>query len=441
LRKSSRKGPLVGSVVAFSDEPMSIRVTYFYSACVRIDTPDVRVLCDPWFTPGAYDGSWFQFPRLEQPLKRIGEVDLIYISHIHPDHYDATFLRQYLQTYPRARLLIADFKHNHLLRKMRADGFAPEAVAALSFGTTRLDILPNEAAPDSDPNDVDSALVVRRGERSVVNMNDNAFNGSHVHQICSLCPKLDIALLGYTGAGPYPQTYHEDPTLLRDLAGVKKREFFARYRRLREALSPRLAIPFAGKYLLGGKLAELNEFRGVADAVEVLQFDRYAVVLDDGGDASVDAETLVPTRVRTQPYSAQRVAAALQELCERPMAYESYFSEQCVPALPLTNLARKAYATAIARSTCDVDYYFCFPHGGSWIVANANKLRPAFEVRDSVVQLRPRSEVTLDPRYLFGLLTGVFHWNNAEIGSHLRVRREPDAYNRAAQRFLNFFHA
>jgi hypothetical protein len=41
-------------------------------------------------------------------------------------------------------------------------------------------------------------------------------------------------------------------------------------------------------------------------------------------------------------------------------------------------------------------------------------------------------------RYLFGLLTGLFHWNNAEVGSQFQTRRIPDQFSREAQNFLNF---
>ncbi|KAA3619163.1 MAG: MBL fold metallo-hydrolase, partial [Proteobacteria bacterium] len=76
---------------------MSVKVRYIYSACIVVETADVRVVCDPWFTDGIYDGSWFQFPRVEDPVRSIGETDFVYISHIHPDHYDPAFLRRYFE--------------------------------------------------------------------------------------------------------------------------------------------------------------------------------------------------------------------------------------------------------------------------------------------------------------------------------------------------------
>ena len=75
-----------------------INVKYIYSDCIITSTPDLIILHDPWFTEGIYDGSWFHFPKIENPLESIGDVDFIYISHIHPDHYDSDFLKKYFQT-------------------------------------------------------------------------------------------------------------------------------------------------------------------------------------------------------------------------------------------------------------------------------------------------------------------------------------------------------
>lgn len=54
---------------------------------------------------------------------------------------------------------------------------------------------------------------------------------------------------------------------------------------------------------------------------------------------------------------------------------------------------------------------------------------------------RPQfSEITIDYRYLYGLLTTVYHWNNAEVGSHYFVNRYPlNNFKRSVQGYLNFF--
>ena len=66
-------------------------------------------------------------------------------------------------------------------------------------------------------------------------------------------------------------------------------------------------------------------------------------------------------------------------------------------------------------------------------------------MRSEVVELEPRCEIFIDPRYLFGLLTRLYHWNNAEVGSQYRARRVPEAleagnaYRRDAFSFLYSF--
>ena len=48
---------------------------------------------------------------------------------------------------------------------------------------------------------------------------------------------------------------------------------------------------------MGGCLSHLNNFRGVADAVEVLNFDNQAIILEDNG-GEINTTNLVPTKKR-----------------------------------------------------------------------------------------------------------------------------------------------
>ena len=49
------------------------------------------------------------------------------------------------------------------------------------------------------------------------------------------------------------------------------------------------------------------------------------------------------------------------------------------------------------------------------------------------------TEVIIDYRYLFGLLVGIHHWDNAAVGSHYMTRRTPqDNYQKALVNYLNF---
>ena len=425
-----------------------MRVRYIYSACIEIETPDVRILTDPWFTDGAYDGSWHQFPKLEAPLDTLREPDLIYISHIHPDHYDPVFLRALFDRFGKKPVLIPAFERNYLALKARHDGIDVTPTTEAVFGGTNLHIVPNIIPSESD---IDSALIVNAAGNTVLNLNDCIWNDQHVAQLRGILAgyteEVDLVAVAYTGAGPYPQTYYDPVQDREDLvreAEKKKQVFFARYRRYCEAFPSKKHLPFAGKYILGGKLAHLNAFRGTADAVEVLAFDDKAIVLADGGAGEIDLDTMQATAIRTDPYAKAALDARLSTIETLPLDYET---DVAVPydKINFARLLRAAYSNAQRKSEVQEDYWFVIHVERDDRVTesyqfNVKQGAAEFENVAAPADLRePRSEYFVDYRHLFGCLTAVYHWNNSEIGSFVRVRRIPNEFSRKAQLFLNFF--
>ena len=421
----------------------AIEVRYVYSACVVTTTPDLRILHDPWFTEGVYDGSWYHHPKVVDPIGSIGDVDLVYVSHLHPDHYDPAFLRQYFAVHGEKEIVVAEHAPNHLANKMRVDGFKPTVLREpRQVGNTRVQVLAHKTGSASD---IDSAIVLHHddGQRRhcVVNANDIIFDAATTQALKAAAGDVDILLCGYTGAGPYPQTYFElnDPRLPAE-ADNKRQAFFERYRKLTTAIGARMNLPFAGKYMLGGRLTALNGVRGVADPTEVLAFDPRAVVLADNG-GTVATDDLKPSAVRREPYDPALVRQREAEISGLPMDYERLMPLSEVHQLPLKRLIGMASRKAHERSECDSDYFFVVHlPGDQWALLNANRHgdpAPRFgRLGDALPE--PRSEITIDPRHLFGLLTHVYHWNNAEVGSQYATRRVPNQLNRQAQYYLNF---
>jgi UDP-MurNAc hydroxylase len=412
----------------------AITVRYIYSACIITETPDLRLLHDPWFSDGIYDGAWYQFPKIENPIETIGEVDAIYISHIHPDHYDPDFLKSYFKRYGKKQILIADYRWNHLEKKIKADGFAPTVVRQeIQIGKTTLNIIPHDTGGYSD---IDSALVLKfntRGRNHVlVNMNDIVYDDSITKKIKEIAGEIDILLCGFTGAGPYPQTYYQlEDTKLTEQAENKKQIFLERYQSLVRTMGARKNIPFAGKYLLGGRLAKLNGLRGVADPVEVLRVDKNAVVLEDRV-GEINTKTLEANICRTKAYTQLAIDAKISDIQNAKFAYEAFVSDDAITNLPLKRLLRIAYKNAISRSEVHRDFYL--------LIALPNNERACMNVNAAsneeikFVSLKatlpePRYEINIDPRYLYGLLTLMFHWNNAAVGSHYQVRAVPEVKN------------
>lgn len=421
-----------------------MKVRYIYSACVVIETDDLKVCCDPWFTLGAYDGSWYQYPPLKKdPADVIGKVDFIYVSHIHPDHYDPGFLRKYLARFPDTKLIIGETKPPFLLEKMKIDGFSPRIVSEEKIEGTSFHIFVNQGY---EVDNIDTALlVVDKHGLSAANLNDNPYDQNQVDQILAQCPSgyPTVALLPYAGAGPYPQTYYFATESDREKAiEKKKRQFLDLYSKYVSALKPQRAIPFAGKYFLAGALARLNDYRGIADATELLsKHGDVSVVLADGGEAYLDVSSLKASAVRKTPYDKKEIEQHLASVPFRGYAYELEIQPDKDRVLPILPLMKTAYAKAIKQTAVKETYWICVKPDGCrdyliFDLAQDSGIKRAQEV----AHLEPRCEIFLDPRYLFGLLSRLYHWNNAAIGSQYRSKRVPDVYNPHVYSFLNRFH-
>ena len=67
-------------------------------------------------------------------------------------------------------------------------------------------------------------------------------------------------------------------------------------------------------------------------------------------------------------------------------------------------------------------------------------IAPKFIGYDELEKLYGREEILIDSRLLFGLLTNIYNWDNAYIGSHYEVKRVPDVYRPDLIRWLNWLH-
>lgn len=413
-----------------------MRVKYIYSACIVIETADCRICCDPWFTQGIYDGSWYQFPRVADPITAIGKVDFVYISHIHPDHYDPSFLRELLIANPDCSILVGRENQDFLRTKMRHDGFEPLSVSRHSIRQTEIGIFPNFAHGEIN---IDSALAVKSGNLSVVNMNDCPFDENQVVAIREFCGgDPNLACLPYAGAGPYPQMYmFKSDNELVDATERKKEQFLDLFGRYLEALRPRYALPFAGLYFLGGTLRTRNAYRGVPDSLEVKERFGDSVVVLEEEYGEIDLTTGDVVRRRTHAHDSISRDRYLSQFDSVPYPYTL---SSDINVEEIIALLSDAHRKAVQRIRNLPSSWICFKIQDSKYLCVHSEQPGAVSVVDEVEGLKEREVISIDKRLLHGLLTKKFHWNNAEIGSHFGFYRVPDSYDQRVYDFLNFLH-
>lgn len=423
-----------------------MKVKYIYSACIEIDCDGFKILTDPWFTDGAYDGSWYLFPKVN-PFDHISKPDLIYVSHIHPDHYDSTFLKKLEKKYGDIPIIIPDLNPNYLLFKGRSEGH--NLTPTRFFKNDKVEIYVEENNTGS-LSDIDSALIVKdlATQKVLLNLNDCIYNQTHVDTlkniINSLGGDIDFLALGYTGAGPYPQTYFDlenQKNVLIDEAEKKKISFYERYKQYSQTFNAKYNLPFAGEYLLGGKLHKLNEFRGVADAIEIKDFDDKAVILSNGGE--IDLVTGKILNERENPFSEDEINNRISSIKDKKFNYEEEINLP-FEKINFMRLISQAAFKAKNKSELDGQYHFIFN-----LVDETNNTRTKIvlgtedcklkQIGDENVDYPKYSEIIIDYRYFYGLLTTIYHWNNAEVGSHYFTRRIPNRFDEKVQNYLNFF--
>lgn len=421
-----------------------ITFKYIYSACTIVKTPDLSILSDPWFTEGIMDGSWFHGTKIKDPLKTISNVDMIYISHIDPDHYDPIFLRKYFKRFGKKKIIISNHKHNHLYKKMKSDGFNPTILdKELKIGKTELTIIPHDTGSISD---IDSAFIVKFYDKNkthcLVNTNDIVIDKKILQTIKQKLKGVKVNLLacGYTGAGPYPQTYFKlGSKKLTNEIRKKEKLFENVYKEVTNFFKSDYNIPFAGEYFLGGFLTKYNKYKGNPDPIKVKRYDKKALIFKTGGE--INTFNYKKTKIRNKKIPNSVILQRLKEIKNKQMDYERLMSLEEVNQLPLKRLLLSAVNKAKKFSEYNKDYFYVIRlNKKEFSVINVNKSRKnsVFFKKDKKNLPTPRSEITIDPRYLFGLLTNVYHWNNAEGGSHYLSNRTPNKYNPKAHRFLNF---
>ena len=401
----------------------------------------MTIASDPWFTPGADCGSWLQYPPLPKgPVDIIGKVDAIYISHIHSDHYDPIFLRQYLQRYPKTPLLITSEKMPILERRMRRDGFEPEVITEKEYGETKVAIVPNYRAPL----DHDTAMVITRHDLSVANFNDNHVDDEQIRRVLAACPggRPTFAMLPYTGAGPFPQTYHfDDEEDRRTAQKVKKEQFLDQYRAFIDKLDPEYVLPFAGAFVLMGPLSKYNAQRGGTDAADLPTLDgKYGertVVLADGGEAYFDLENRTASAFRTEPYMQSDIDDYLVTYPFPGYSYEREFQPLGDRPIPMMPILVSAYNRARAMTLSEEPWWICLKPNqrDEYYVFNTRE-DAGVEILADVSHLEPRWEMHMDERLMFLTLVRYYHWEELDGGSHSWSVRVPNVFNPDVCRFL-----
>ena len=240
-----------------------MRATSIGHAGILIETEYGSITCDPWFDP-AFFASWFVFPRNDQLsadlLSRIENADYLYISHLHGDHLDDSWLATHMSR--DTTVLIPGFPTRELERHMRALGFNNiiRTVDREELNLGGMTVAIHVETSITDGPGGDSTLMVSDGKTRLFNQND--CRTTDLDALRQHGP-VDLHWLQYSGAIWYPMVYEETPERMRELIDAKVDSQFTRSLKYVGEINAKAVVPSAGPpCFLDPELFQFNMITG-----------------------------------------------------------------------------------------------------------------------------------------------------------------------------------
>lgn len=220
-----------------------MRVTVLGHAGLLLETAGGRILCDPWTSP-AYFGSWYPFPdNADLDWDSIGDVDYLYISHLHRDHFDPDLLRRHVRT--AATVLLPDYPTDELADALRELGWRSQLLLPharpVDLGGVSVLLLALTAPSDGPLGD--SALTVWDRSGRVFNQNDA--RPDDLSPVTGL-GAVDLHFLQFSGAIWWPWVYRLPVAAKRSFGARKRHAGMDRALHYVAAVGARAVVPSAG---------------------------------------------------------------------------------------------------------------------------------------------------------------------------------------------------
>lgn len=447
-----------------------MKITWYTNACVKISSDSgANILCDPWVSPGAFLGSWFQWPPLPDDFEAAlisQQFDGIYITHLHPDHYDPKFLAKYTKRNPGVPVYIAEFAHNWLKRSIsavvdpRTKVIEVPVMGHVKIGdelkltifaadTCNPSVCGSNIPCQSEPKlrGIDSIGVFEADGFTVVNAND-AMGVQLVSRIAANIGRADLIMGHYGGASPFPQCFPE----VEDKTEAGKKVVEATCKMLvsaADAVEAKKIMPFAGQYILGGKLSHLNDSRATLPLDEAASYlseitHREVVSVMPGGTIDLTKETQSERYV--EPSEEIRLEY-LERISRVKFSYEKDHTQSWENVE--TNLLTAAMPVANRSSLAkiQIENSFVIGDGENFVTINLDPTgRKTFVSPGNSPIFQNVTTITMPTELLRRLSTRAtgykgftpMHWNQADVGSHFTWKRTGN-YDLPSHSLLNFF--
>lgn len=422
------------------------KLKYLGHAGWMIEHDDFKCLCDPWFGPqGAYFGQWYPFPRNSHLLKPelYANLDFVYISHVHEDHYDKWFLEKLDKSIP---IYIADFSDKTLLHGLRELGFDVHQVTDdddFKIKNITMKIIKEESHLDAD-----SCILFDDGENKVLNLNDCHIDFSKLKAVAN---EVEILLLQATSAIWWPCVYDYDVESMHIHGKTKRQNNLNRALEYSKYLNAKVTIPNAGPpYFYDDKLdkwnynrrKEWNPFVLADDACRYLTENGLSAMLTIPGsiitvdkEISNDTDQKALNRIYSNVDAYMRTYKKYLSIYADPKPKATEFKIETALVTFVRNIRKIKKISKFYTKQIDGAILFDLQEWGKWIVD--------FSKEDPIGRYNDEPYIysfVIDP-HSFALLfeDPAVDFEKYFLGCNFSCNRSPDVYNEPLFALLKHF--
>ena len=440
-----------------------MKITKLGSATVIVDTGDAKILTDPWLVDGAYYGSWCNYPPI--PIKQINfkQIDFIYVSHIHPDHFDIKTFEFIPKDIP---VLIHSFEKKFLKANIERIGFkAIELPNGESFQLSNQSSITIFACDNCDPSlcghmfgcipsnikgsmQLDTLAVIKNEKFTLVNTNDCSIEiAKNALSIIKMNnPSIDIALVGYSPASLYPHcmmNYTQEQ--MKNGVNSAIKSGLNRGIKAVNILKPKFFMPFAGSYIIGGKHYHKNKNLPLIELQDAARLIKENVEADSvllNFNETFDLNTEKSSKKYDIVNTSERANYIKNILSKKRYSYEDDElpnNEELIILFEKSLNRLKSKANEISFSEKNLSLYFDLNNDQFFRIDMDNFDNQIINYIDKDSNYM---RFKLDPKLLKRALMGpkYANWNNIEIGAHLDFERKPDIQKMNVHILLNSMH-
>lgn len=415
-----------------------MKFKFIGNACgIFIGSKNTKILCDPWIKNGAFEGSWYHYPPLKTKIRDLQKVDAIYVSHIHPDHFDVNNFH----FNKKKPIIILDQEPNFLKKILLSKGFENlilikdnETIKFKEFKLTMYKPFSGHIFEESLlGNLIDSALVLENKNLTAINFNDNTPTLKSCEMLQKKFKNINLAMINYNAAGPYPScfdnlTYNQKVEKNRL---ILKRNFDYMCKASKK-LKANTILPFAGSYILGGKLYKKNKYLGTTTWDNCANYLRKKLGSKYNIICLRENDTYDLLKEKSDKLYEKIDIKHMNKYIKKIKSKKYLYEKDLIPANKKLRAdivqSSKNLESKIKKFNVKInsDVYLKHNKENIKIITGRDNKRKIF--------------CSLDKRLLRRILDRKAHWNNAEIGGHINFRRYPDKMDPDVHTIMSFFH-